>query len=199
MHTHTFHIFNKQLSDPYLRCNILTNTRVLSQFGGFNQHWVNSFVESFKVTLSLFSFLRCPSSPHPDTRGSDSFSPEWVWVWVWVDKEGSHLFMSHFNPNSPNFYFIFMHKTDILYIQVQHTSTQPFSLIAHLFTTHSCLPAYSDQLWPSRKSHLWPHSGQRFQPERCGQLHLQSGLRNGGTHTCSLSGKPPVEPPASNM
>lgn len=65
--------------------------------------------------------------------------------------------------------------------------------------TLSRLLAYSDQLRPSRKSHLWPHGRQRLQPERRGQLRLQSGLWNGGAHTCSVPGQPPVEPPASNV
>lgn len=83
---------------------------------------------------------------------------------------------------------------------------QPFLsacwLLQHLGATvipDSLCLAYSNQLRSSRKSYLWPHGGQRFQPERRGQLCLQPGLRNGGAHACSVPGQPPVEPPASNV
>lgn len=140
-HPHTFHIFNKQLSDPYFRCSILHYTRVLSQFGGFNQHWANSFVE-FKVTLSLFSFLRCLSSPHPHTRGSDSFSSGWVWVWA--DKDGSRprpAYVPFWIPTRPTSISYLWYYWYSLHPSSTHLNTAFFSLctLIHDSLLPSCL------------------------------------------------------------
>lgn len=100
------------------------------------------------MTLSLFSFQRWPSSSHPDTQESDSFSSGWAWVWVeWEGPCTGPVLVPFESKVSQHLSRIFVPK-QIFCNVAWHTSFGLFSpytgycsiLEPQLFLTHSVLP-----------------------------------------------------------